>query len=210
MGHRVQGFVDSGTLGFYLPMKTRQYLRTELRQQRRAISSADQALAAIKLLNRLCRHPWIRKAHFIGVYMASDGEMSLAPLLRWAHSVHKHLYLPCLAANKTLVFKPLAKGSRLHTNQFGIPEPLTCQQLALSRLDVLLMPLVGFDRYGNRLGMGGGYYDRSLSKRSTRTPKLVGIAHHCQEVAKLEPKKWDIPVDAIATDKEFIAISAKP
>ncbi len=191
-------------------MKTRQYLRTELRQRRRAISKANQALAALKLMNRMCRHPWIRKANLIGVYMASDGEMPLGPLLRWAHSVHKHLYLPCLTAEKTLIFKPLARGSRLHTNRYGIPEPLTRQQLSLSGLDVLLMPLVGFDRNGNRLGMGGGYYDRSLSQLGTKTPKLVGIAHFCQEVAKLETEEWDIPVDAIATDKEFIAVKARP
>lgn len=74
-------------------------------------------------------------------------------------------------------------------------------------LDAIFMPLVGFDREGHRLGMGGGFYDRTLA--FTRhwpraVPKLVGLGHHSQEVARLPVQPWDVSLHAIATDREVI------
>ncbi len=79
-------------------------------------------------------------------------------------------------------------------------------------LDIILLPLVGFDRYGNRLGMGGGFYDRTLARLNhcdMKRPLLIGLAHHCQEVEQLQTQSWDIPLDIIATDKELIRINTK-
>ncbi len=104
-----------------------------------------------------------------------------------------------------------APGQTLRSNTFNIPEPnaLRRRQIDPARLDMMLLPLVGFDRRGNRLGMGGGYYDRALAFKQRRnaanTPLLIGLAHHLQEVERLPIQHWDIPLDWVATDREIFA-----
>ena len=71
------------------------------------------------------------------------------------------------------------------------------------------MPLVAFDRCGNRIGMGAGYYDRALQSLEYQTstrPFLLGVAHHFQELESIEARSWDVPLDAILTDQEFIQV----
>jgi 5-formyltetrahydrofolate cyclo-ligase len=97
-------------------------------------------------------------------------------------------------------------------NRFGIDEPLINHQLQTRpwRLSLVLMPLVGCDPQGNRLGMGGGFYDRTFAYRRLRKnwtgPCLLGLAHRCQKVAMLPSAAWDIPVDGIVSDEEIITI----
>lgn len=117
-------------------------------------------------------------------------------------------YLPVLkpAPQKHLWFAPHRLGDPLQPNRYGIPEPDTNRHppLPLRQLDIILMPLVGFDEKLNRLGMGGGYYDRSLAflhHSQWRRPRLIGIAHECQKVNQLIPAPWDIPMDALVTEK---------
>ena len=98
-------------------------------------------------------------------------------------------------------------GDRLVRNRFGIPEPsLRQHRIALPwALDVILVPLVGFDSACRRLGMGGGFYDRTLGFLRHRThwrrPTLIGLAHECQRVAELEAQPWDVPLDMVVTEK---------
>ena len=83
--------------------------------------------------------------------------------------------------------------------------------MPLKYMDIIFVPLVAFDRNGNRLGMGGGFYDRALAFTQNSTnlsrPLLLGLAHHFQEVERLTSKKWDIPLNGILTDQEFIKIT---
>ncbi len=117
-----------------------------------------------------------------------------------------------------LYFTSPRNQPKLRLNRFGILEP----QLGINTvapvwtLDIILLPLVGFDRGGNRMGMGGGFYDRTLAQfnvnqgnKGLKRPLLIGLAHHCQEVEQLQVQSWDIPLDIIATDKELIRISKK-
>ncbi len=107
---------------------------------------------------------------------------------------------------RQLWFLRYRPGEPMRANRFGIPEPARRQRrLALAwTLDLILVPLVGFDADCNRLGMGGGFYDRTLSFLRQRThwqrPRLIGIAHECQRVERIQPQPWDIPLDAVATE----------
>ncbi len=98
-------------------------------------------------------------------------------------------------------------------NRFGISEPRTiATPLYANQLTLILLPLVAFDRSGNRLGMGAGYYDRALQalKHQVGTrPLLIGLAHSFQEVEKIDAQTWDVPLDAILTDLEYIPVSSK-
>ena len=102
----------------------------------------------------------------------------------------------------------------MRPNRFGIAEPELGKNptAPVWTLDIILLPLVAFDRAGNRMGMGGGFYDRTLARLNNSAmerPLLIGLAHHCQEVEHLQAQSWDIPLDIIATDKELIHVSGK-
>jgi len=136
----------------------------------------------------------------------------LAPVVHRARAMGKRVYLPVLSPtfHNRLWFARYEPGERLVPNCFGIPEPVCRWQKArrVWTLDLALVPLVGFDRRGNRLGMGGGFYDRTLAylaRRVTwRKPQLVGVAYEFQECDGLAAEPWDVPLAAVVTDRQFL------
>ena len=187
---------------------TKQQLRQQLRQRRRQLSPQQQRSASSQLDRLLGSDMRFISSQHIAFYLARDGEINPMRLLDRALKMNKHCYLPVLSG-KHLWFARYCKGDKLINNRFGIPEPFNKYRYRPAKtLDMVLMPLVGFDRDGGRLGMGGGFYDRSFSWLRTQTllrrPHLVGLAHHCQEVQQLTLASWDIALSVIATDKELI------
>lgn len=190
---------------------TRPALRRKLREARRALSPAEQRLAARRLYRQLAQHPLFRRARHIALYLPNDGEIDPRPLLREAQRRGKATYLPVLNPwpRTRMVFQQVSAGEQLKPNRFGIAEPRHCtqRQRAAWTLDLLLMPLVGFDESGGRLGMGGGFYDRSLAYRARRKkshkPTLLGLAHECQKVDRLPLASWDVPLQATVTDRRW-------
>ncbi|MFZ5461448.1 5-formyltetrahydrofolate cyclo-ligase [Stutzerimonas stutzeri] len=188
---------------------SRPALRRKLRQTRRQLSSAQQRHAARRLYRQLSHHPLFRRARHIALYLPNDGEIDPRLLLRAAHRRGKATYLPVLNPwpRTRMVFQRIEPGERLRRNRFGIFEPVirTARQRRVWALDLLLMPLVGFDGNGGRLGMGGGFYDRSLAYRARRKkshkPTLLGLAHECQRVDRLPLESWDVPLLGTVTDR---------
>ncbi|TBU72352.1 5-formyltetrahydrofolate cyclo-ligase [Pseudomonas daroniae] len=188
---------------------TRPQLRRKLRQQRRALTPAAQRNAAQALYRQLAQHPLFRRARHIALYLANDGEIDPHLLIAAAHARGKQVYLPVLKSwpRTSMVFQRIDVHEGLAGNRFGIPEPRrdNKRQRKVWALDLILLPLVGFDRHGGRLGMGGGFYDRSLAYRARRNnwhkPTLLGLAHGCQQVDRLPMASWDIPLDATVTDR---------
>lgn len=185
-----------------------------MRARRRGLTAGQQRRAARLLAQRILRRPWYIQARGIAVYIAADGEIDPAALIRRALKDGKRIYLPQLRPGNRLAFCEYRAGDRLRRNRFGIPEPLDVRRVALGKLDVVLLPLVAFDRHGNRLGMGGGFYDRTFarlhaaplqSRRSSGAPSLVGLAHGFQHVAELAIQPWDVPVRGVLTDGGWVA-----
>ena len=145
----------------------------------------------------------------IAGYWAVSGEMPLHMAYASLRAREQSYFLPIIDASDLLRFAPWSPRSPLRQNRYGIPEPEGGGTVPPDELDVVLVPLLGFDRSGNRLGMGAGYYDRSFAflhgiARPAR-PLLVGIGYHFQEVPQIAPAAWDVPLDFIATDRELIA-----
>jgi 5-formyltetrahydrofolate cyclo-ligase len=185
---------------------SRVHLRTEMRARRRRLTQVEQHAAALRLARIVTSSHLFRRSLHISFYIANDGELNPAPLMQWAASVGKHCYLPVITKTQRLWFAPYRFGDPLAFNRYRIPEP-SRQDLPLVRaqvLDLILVPLVAFDELGNRLGMGGGFYDRSLAylrhRRHWHKPRLMGLAHEFQRVPTLGRETWDIPMDVIATD----------
>ena len=184
-------------------------LRRELRQRRRSLSRQQQQHASMGLCRQLMALPAFRNSHRIAAYIANDGEISPQPLLELAWRLGKQVYLPVLHPFRKghLFFMQHLPDQPLALNRFGIPEPLCHHDSRCPAwtLDLVLTPLVGFDEAGNRMGMGGGFYDRTFafmqSGLAPRRPRLVGVAHECQKAASLPQESWDIGMDLIVTDR---------
>lgn len=186
----------------------RDALRRELRARRRAIPAAERIAAADALAARLRALPFLPAAGYTAGYWAMDGEIGLHS---WQLQLPAGLVycLPVLAGDDTLRFAPWRPGDGLVTNRYGIPEPdvdprsgLRAEEMAL-----VLVPLVGFDARGHRLGMGGGWYDRTLAFRMHRPapPRLVGVGFAAQRLdTPLDAQPWDVPLDAVCTERDTL------
>lgn len=187
---------------------SKRQLRRHLRAQRQSLDRHQQNLAARRLLNQLRRLPEYRNARHIAGYWASDGEISLQSLFRHARFSGKRYYLPIIARQEgKMTFHRYCQGQWLFDNRYGMKEPGRRQpSRPIQKFDVIIVPLVGFDRRGRRLGMGGGYYDRALTFKCQHRPFLIGVAHALQEVQCLPTDHWDVPMDAIVTDQTVIRL----
>ena len=194
-------------------MTSRQQLRSHIRALRRSLSAEQQHQASLDLVQQLLPRPEIQQAQHIALYLTNDGELDTTPLIQALWQQGKSLYLPLLhpVVAGYLVFQLYTPDTVLTPNQFGIGEPeLNCSLLRpVSQLDLMFTPLVAFDSQGQRLGMGGGFYDRTLSQldSTVRKPQLIGLAHDCQHVEAVPVEAWDIPLPAICTPSRFCTFS---
>jgi 5-formyltetrahydrofolate cyclo-ligase len=194
-------------------LTSRQQLRSHIRALRRSLSAEQQHQASLDLVQQLLPRPEIQQAQHIALYLTNDGELDTTPLIQALWQQGKSLYLPLLhpVVAGYLVFQLYTPDTVLTPNQFGIGEPeLNCSLLRpVSQLDLMFTPLVAFDSQGQRLGMGGGFYDRTLSQldSTVRKPQLIGLAHDCQHVEAVPVEAWDIPLPAICTPSRFCTFS---
>ncbi|HEY9051864.1 MAG TPA: 5-formyltetrahydrofolate cyclo-ligase [Gammaproteobacteria bacterium] len=191
-------------------ISSRNKIRQQMRQQRRDLDFSQQLHNARNLCQRLTRLPLFLNARRIAFYLTEDGEIDAMPIIEKAWRFKKQVYLPVLPpTGKSLVFAPYTPNSPMIPNRFGIMEPDVDPGLWIRarQLNLILLPLVAFDDKGNRLGMGGGYYDRSLSfmqhRKQWHSPKLVGLAHDLQKVDSLPCESWDVPLNMIATERNL-------
>ncbi|VAW45500.1 5-formyltetrahydrofolate cyclo-ligase [hydrothermal vent metagenome] len=191
-------------------------LRKKLRLQRQSLSDAQQlhhAQQAKQYLHDFLIHfqnSTAQKTLNIAFFLAQDGEMPTAQAIEmlWQSSPYT-LFLPILKSTPHdghMVFAEYTPNSPMKPNQFGILEPSLNHPLPITgkELDIVLTPLVGFDSSGNRMGMGGGYYDRTFQfkQQSSKisSPRLIGWAHSCQQVTQLPTNFWDIPLNGVITE----------
>ncbi len=196
------------------PALSRSQLRTLLREKRRNLSPLQQAQAAQQLYQQLAQHPLFRRAQHIALYIAGDGEIDPQLLMHEAWRRGKSVYLPVLSRwpKTTMAFQRVRPVQQWEKNRFGILQPRWClaDQRAVWTLDAVFLPLVGFDQHGGRLGMGGGFYDRSFAELGQNdhwlTPQRIGLAHECQRVDCLPVAAWDVPLHGVVTDQQWYVV----
>ena len=190
-------------------MLSRSDLRSRLRAQRRVLDPALRADFNAQITQHLTHSSLFRNSGRIAMYWASRGEADIQATARRAWALHKRVFLPVLLGpfHNHLRFAPFTANSVLQKNCFNIPEPRVSRAHVLPgiSMDLVLVPLVGFDDQGLRLGMGGGYYDRSfaarLFRRCWRKPRLIGVAYELQRVPFLDRQPWDVALDGVVTEK---------
>jgi 5-formyltetrahydrofolate cyclo-ligase len=198
--------------------------RRLIRSRRDEIDVNAQAIAAEQLTDRIISSSVYQNSQHIAVYWAVGGEISMQPLIRRAWQDGKQCYLPVIR-HQSLVFVPYFENAVMAKNVFGIPEPKACENtLAAEELDLVLAPLVAFDRQCHRIGMGGGYYDRTFAflnvqkesrslasvaggeRNNLSRPFLMGVSHGCQQVDVIHPESWDVALDGVFTDLAEIKV----
>lgn len=186
----------------------RSSIRREIRKQRQSLDENFQRAAAEALARRISRLAIFRNARHIAAYLPVSGEMNLLPLIDTAWSMGKTVYLPRLIGQH-LAFHRFEPGTTLLANALAIPEPdpREASRCPAARLDIVFAPLVAFDANGNRLGMGGGFYDRTFAflqhRMRYRKPLFIGAAYEFQQHALLPHAAWDVPLDAVITENAF-------
>lgn len=194
-------------------MSDRPSLRRQLRATRRGLSAAARIAAAEAVATRLLALPFAPATGHVAGYWAMDGEIALhAWQLRLPRACT--YCLPVLGDDDRLRFAPWRPGAPLRENRFGIPEPdvATDALLPPERMAMVVVPLVGFDARCHRLGMGGGWYDRSFAFRREcgAPPWLVGAGFSLQQVDVLATEAWDVGLDAVCTESGTLLSSEVP
>jgi 5-formyltetrahydrofolate cyclo-ligase len=184
-------------------------LRAQLNAKRRRLSAGERADAARAVARNVDRALHLNAHWRIAVYAALPWELDAAPLIRLAQSRGCRIYLPRIdrrSASRAMRFVEMRGASR--RNRLGIDEPTGSVTLGARWLDVVFLPLVGFDRSGLRLGTGGGFYDRAFAfrrwRRAWHAPRLVGLAYSFQELKSISAASHDVPMDAVVTEEGFI------
>jgi 5-formyltetrahydrofolate cyclo-ligase len=188
---------------------TKQRIRREVRAARRGLDTRQLRQASERLARRLGHAGTFLRAETIAYYVPADGEVDPRPLMERARAFGKRCFLPVIHGKLggRLFFAPYTPGTPLVPNRFGIPEPVVPRRDLRSarQLDLVLAPLVAFRPDGARLGMGGGFYDRTLAGRARvpawRRPRVVGLALELQKRDDVPRDPWDVPMDGVATEE---------
>lgn len=191
-------------------MTARDEVRAQLRPQRERLSPAERIAAASGVAAALGELPEFLVDTRVAGYWAVAGELPLHAALAALQSRGQQYHLPVLQPGRRLAFAPWRRGIDLQPNRYGIPEPVCAPAdlVAPAALDLVLVPLLAFDRRGHRLGTGGGFYDRTFAFLNgvarPAQPVLVGIGYSFQETDAIAAQDWDIQMDFVATERELI------
>jgi 5-formyltetrahydrofolate cyclo-ligase len=173
-------------------------LRHDGRAARAALSSDEREKASQKISDTVIRSSWFRRSKFLACYLPMPEEVDTWPLIKRAWRMKKRVFAPIIEKNFTMQFCELTADSKLLFGRHGLLEPQDGEIIVPRALDLVITPVVAFDDNGNRIGMGGGYFDRTFFFLANRQylfhPKLIGLAFSCQRVDKIAPNPWDIRV----------------
>lgn len=192
---------------------TKSDIRKKFREICGKVPAVYRMEAAQVAARQLANLPFFQKSERIACYLSTKSEFDTSPIIEAIWRAKKHCYVPVLSEEneKSLHFEHYQYGDALHLNRFSILEPVNgVHKILPENLDMVIVPLISFDRHGHRLGTGGGYYDRTfafLNAHLSKNPYMVGLAYTVQQVDSLPSDAWDIVLNGVLTEKEFIFCS---
>ncbi|WP_457914575.1 5-formyltetrahydrofolate cyclo-ligase [Candidatus Hartigia pinicola] len=186
----------------------RRKIRQSIRKIRQKMTTDQQKFAAHKIIHNVLLHPKITQAQHISLFFSIDGEINTQPLINTLWKKNINVYLPVLDPSNQhkLLFVSYTSDTQLVKNRFDINEPILdiTQAIPSCELDIMMIPLVAFDSIGQRLGMGGGFYDRVLVNWKKKDFYPIGLAHDCQYFKSLLPvENWDISLPEVITPQKI-------
>ena len=178
--------------------------RNAARSARRALTPDYRATASRTISDRILRMHEFKACESLACYLPMPDEVDATAVIDRAWRMHKHVYAPVIDRDGTMVFSELTPETRLRRNWYGLWEPESGSQIQPQKLDLVVTPVVAFDENRHRIGMGSAYFDRCFAFLKHKTfwlrPKLVGVAFDCQQVEKIKPNPWDIPLYKVITE----------
>lgn len=159
--------------------------------------------ASSDISQKIITSKYFKDANNIGCYLSTEYEVSTDIIISSAHKTKKNLYVPKIKQGHAMDFVKMTLNSSMVKNRYGIHEPLSKDIIDANKLDIVLVPIVAFDAKKNRIGMGGGFYDRKfkyIKNTKKKYPLLIGVAFECQKVKKIKPESWDVKLSAIVTE----------
>ena len=192
--------------------------RRRLKRARAALVGDERVAAERAIVRALGQLGVFRRGTRIAVYLPMRGEVDVRPAIEAAWRCGVAVFVPSIVSRRRarMVFVPWTPNGPRRRNAYGIEEPVArAARVPALRLDAVVLPVVGFDRRGNRLGMGAGYYDRALRRRLDPTrrwcrPRLIGVAFACQELPAIAVSPWDVPLDLIVTERGLLVPDRRP
>ena len=192
--------------------------RRRLKRARTALAGGVRVAAERAIVDSLGELPVFRRGARIAMYLPMRGEVDLRPAIEAAWRRGVAVFVPSIVNRRRgrMAFVPWTPGSARRRNAYGIEEPAAAAtRVPALQLDAVVLPVVGFDRRGNRLGMGAGYYDRALRRRLDaarrwRRPRLIGVAFACQELERILVSPWDVPLDLVITERGLLVPGRSP
>ncbi len=181
-------------------------LRRNALRARRKMSRDERANSSSIICRKVfaCREFLAAKA--IACYLPMEDEVDTLAIIERVWRAKKQIFVPVLISRKEMLFREIHPETTLQRNSFGLWEPQTGEIIQARNLDLVITPTVAFDESNNRIGMGGGYYDRHFSflryRKHWVSPKLIGVAFACQKIEKISPNVWDIPLYKLIDDTE--------
>jgi 5-formyltetrahydrofolate cyclo-ligase len=186
-------------------------LRKKIRTQINAVDEATRDKAALAAARWLAASDVFQHSEHIACYFPRGMEFNTIPIIHAIWAAKKKCYLPLLPTDdsRILNFADYKTTDNLTLNQYQIFEPDSAEFFSAPELDLVLTPVMGFDKKGNRLGSGGGYYDRTFAfvKNSEKPPVLWGVAYWFQFMDELPRDEWDVLLDGVLTERELLLFS---
>jgi len=189
------------------PVDRRSALRHLLRVRRASLTADERAAAETAITVLIAGLPVLQNAAFVAGYRATRGEANIDASLALVGERGTVVTVPRVVGER-LEFLPWDPSAETTIGSFGIEEPVNGIPVPFARHTAVLTPLVAFDRMGRRLGQGGGFYDRMMSKADKTRPVMIGVAYAFQEVEEVPSEPWDQPLDAVVTQNEVIEFPA--
>lgn len=192
-------------------MSDRNTLRLKIRKQRQELTDDEIFASSLAITEHLIdSHPF-RSSRRVACYLSSRGEVDTQDIIETCWALNKTVLLPILSplGDGKLWFVRHQPGQAMRLNRYGITEPVFSRRdlVKPTQIDLVLAPLVAFDGHGHRLGMGGGYYDRSFAFLNQRShwqrPWFVGLAYRFQQVPQLESHFWDVNLHGVVTEDHY-------
>tara|TARA_B100001123_G_C14908555_1_gene866805 strand:- start:9 stop:593 length:585 start_codon:yes stop_codon:yes gene_type:complete len=192
-------------------VSSKEKIRTEKKLARSSLSGKYINTASRRICGHLVKLSHYKNSTKIGCYVSTRYEVQTESIISSIHEDEKELFLPKIKPNSEMDFVQTSKKTQFYINKFGIKEPESNNISIESNLDLVIVPLVAFDVNKNRIGMGGGYYDRKFEKLNTneyniknREPILIGLGFDCQKTEEIQTEKWDIKLTCVISESGIL------
>jgi 5-formyltetrahydrofolate cyclo-ligase len=187
-------------------MRLQSALRDHGLNARSMLSISERETAAEKIADIVTHSSWFQRSKFVACYLSVNSEVDTWSIIARAWAMKKRIFAPVIEKTSQMTFRELSAESSLERDQYGIFAPRDGEFIDPRKLDIVLTPLVAFDAENNRIGMGGGYFDRTFSflkyRKSHFHPKLIGLGYACQKVDHIPPNRWDIRLYDVISESQ--------